>query len=135
MREQILKQIVEIDAEIDTIYRLMTLESGRYSVTQELWNKKVGLQKRKGELLKELYKILPVTIEGTLASSKDSDEEDEYFFLGETFNGSVVYNPLGDITEFLNANRKKRVKITIEIMDDSHCNDCASRYSCWTDKA
>jgi len=132
-RKEILGQIVEIDAEIDTIYHLMTLESGR--IPKELWYKKSKLYKRKEELLSELYKILPVTIEGTLISSKDSDEEDEYFFLGEVWQGEVRYSPLGDITEFLHANKKKRIKITIETMDDSHCNDCASRYSCWTDKA
>ncbi len=69
-----------------------------------------------------------------MASSKDADEEDEYFFLGEVFSGEVRYDPLGDITEFLNANKGKRIRITIETMDN-RCNDCINRYSCWTERA
>jgi len=120
MIELLIKRLEEVDKKIDNYH------------CNKIWNRNpqqlVQLSMERRMLLKKIYQMLPVIIEGTLASHS----LDNIFFVGNTKNGEVIYNSLGDITEYLDANRGKKVKIIIQSIDEETCNTCEKRFTCWT---
>jgi hypothetical protein len=127
------EEFKKLDKEIDRINLISwTKMPDDYDLyLKENYNKK-QCQQRQKEILSQLYNILPITLVGI--ARKSSGEEEEYHYLSCPDQNNVVnYNPLTDLTEYLNANIGRRLRITIEVMENE-CDDCELRFKCWTEK-
>lgn len=150
-RKELIGQIHEVEQEADKVRSLLCKEQD--SKWRQLYQKSYNdLRVKRLCLISQLSAALPLTMEGYLGEDCEEVGRDEhgsirqvYHYLGcpsfstsSAFNyGRIQCDDLKDITNILQNNIGKYLRITIEaieIGERAECEHCNERFKCLTTK-
>lgn len=147
-REHYIQMLNEIQTEIEAIEQQLSAVNG-YTIKEIAALTKIKLKKLCVE--NQLSSNLPIVIEGFLGGEVTEEvERDErgsiretYYYLGcpnltqNIYQPNIMYNKFGDVTEILQHNTGKFLKVTIEAVplgESETCAKCDKRFQCLTTK-